>query len=354
MDDIKNIVEKYGGIIIPVVFLLSQLIGIIIVFRQNQELTLLLIITFIWTIIFFIGIYLFTAKQRRILDNKQLHKYSKRTRIGFLIIFTMLTITIIFVTLLTPSLKEFVTVAISGSPTPTPLLAPRFSPSIDNILIGESENSYMVRVSIRNPLDSDILINHVSISKFDRRPGVLQCSLYPVTIDDTIVITSMTQQDFTFQGTLRESKESSFSYAIEGTFGGCNDTIMRIEFASSFLLEKSSFTELQITLPKQLKILIHSLFTTPVPRQANIYFFDESYLSDLLASDFTVVLNSNEFPEIGYYLNLFDLAPSVVVTHRAQFISNLTLEARHYQMTSTARAATREAAATATALSPGP
>lgn len=275
MDWLKKLPAWLKGLIA----LFTSIIGFVFLFLSNIYLSITISTTVILVAIFCLSMYLvFSKKRSEVVDGRYINKFPNKYRypalaglVGIPLLIAMFFVNkptrtfaiISFVGTATPTTTPTIT------PSPTPTVVPSVTPSptalplmpsIENVVVGQVKDHYNMEITALNPLEQDLLVTQIIIRE--------NCSLIgsgfsipsytPMyVISDQITIIDSTEDSIIFEAeVIPEAGElSGYSITAYGFFIGfptesC-DYFLNLQFDTSFLLLKNSYTSFYLKIPKQ-------------------------------------------------------------------------------------------------------
>ena len=245
---------KSKALITGVVGTVSTLVGFVILYRKNPHLLLLILGILILAVTWIGCIYIvFSQTQSDIIGAKRRYKYPRARKWGFFYMAT--TLFFLFVIISIPSFRNFATVAVRGTATPTPS-----KPSIKSILIGLKDDYYKVETVVHNPLDDDLLVTHINLratEDFLRSIACLcfGCGVYRVS--DQIILSNVGEDEFDFLSEIVQEKGNFAGYSClsHGIVNiGCGYYSFELEFDASLVIPKFSYSAFYLSIPKTFKL----------------------------------------------------------------------------------------------------
>jgi len=157
-----------------------------------------------------------------------------------------------------------------SSPTPTALFSPTkvLTPSIEKVIIGQSDNDYKIQVTLLNPLSENLLVTNVKIGQTITGKQDIRCNAFepPVTYEilSNIVISDEADSGFELKPEISPNGElSGHTYEGKGEMSNnCIDQFVRprrqykldLSFDTSLVLSRNNFTNFFIIMPKHFNL----------------------------------------------------------------------------------------------------
>ncbi|CAG0973601.1 hypothetical protein ANAEL_01318 [Anaerolineales bacterium] len=243
-----NWIKELPDWIKATVGLVTIVISFVIAFRANYYLSIVIIATLAIISLFLLFTYVTFAKTPPLIEGgKGLYRFEKYRIVAFSGMVTILSI-VYFVVALEPS-RSFVTVALIGSATPPPTIAPILG--ISQVLMSESDNYYRLEVTVENPFEQDVLVEGITFSSMDK---LIAC--YPGTepptymFSDIFIITHVNGDTVAFTGAVTELNDEEFQYTVVGERrDSCDLSSLTLRFNTSFVLPAKSYSQFYLLFP---------------------------------------------------------------------------------------------------------
>ena len=264
----QDIIKDSNAFITGLIGTISALIGLIVLYRNNSELFVLVVTVITFCLIFTSCLYLINAK-----NASKKYKFPRaRKWAGFFLIATTVIMIGVFSS---TSTQKFVTVAIYGTPTNTPTstpeVTPTFSPTatpipghpnIKTILVGKRENINTIEITIHNPSAQDIIATHIKVRATEDLIPHFSCICdFPAcgefTISNQISLTGENNSQLQFRSeTIRETGTlAGYEFPASGTaLFGCGIYTLELNFDSSLIIPANSYYVFLVNVPSKFEV----------------------------------------------------------------------------------------------------
>lgn len=288
MKKFLEIATESKALIAGFVSSLTALIGLVILYRNNTELFLLVLIAIFWAGIIAVCVYLIKAQtQSEVIGAVKKHKFPRARKWA---IFCLLFLPVFTIgSFLLKPVQNFTSIAIYGTPTLTPTLTPvptitpvPNKPNIKTILIGSKDNINTIEITFHNPLMQELIVTHINVKVTeDAIPEIYCYCPFPncgeFTVSNQISLTGGKNGKLEFtSGITRETGLlSSYMFPANGlVFFGCGFYGIELDFDTSLIIPADEYYFFLLNVPSSFEVSASNMIGLPLEKEdlKRVYF----------------------------------------------------------------------------------
>ncbi len=331
-----EIIKESKAFIAGLLGTFTALVGLVILYRNNVELFLLILIAMFLAGVIICCVYLIKAQtQSNVIGTIKRHKFprARQWAIIYLLLFPILIIGSFFM----KPVQNFTSIAIYGTPTLTPTLTtvppptlttvPQFTsipnkPNIKTILIGSKDSLNTIEINLHNPLKQELIVTHIKVkAKQEAITGGWCWCPYPscgeFTVSNQISLTNKnnSELEFTSSVTRETGMLAGYMFPANGLVSfDCGFYGIELNFDTSLIIPADKYFFFLVNIPSSFETTTNSKngiplekdrlesVYFPIYRQQPKYFFLELYSPSEIRLTTIVELTINSGELISFTL----------------------------------------------------
>jgi len=178
-----------------------------------------------------------------------------------------LTLLLIAAVFISQSTRTYVGEAIIGTPQP--------AITTEQVLLSTSDTHYRIEAVVKNPLQQDVLVTHVSViaialKEYDEGacnggPKICGGSSTRYTLANAAKVITATQEKTIFDFALSPQEQPEYTYSAEGEVsqsecGGCQVTYFSVDSDTGFSIPGQVFHSYELLVPRTFQVEHSSMF----------------------------------------------------------------------------------------------